>query len=413
MSLDQPKYFYQFSGVHSLLIGLLPFFIPILLWQRGVPLAQISAFIAITGIGFIGTLWYWDRLRSQQRWSIMIALSLAAEVFLVGALLLQHSLFILILTALIYGVYNCLYWSTQRALFSRATCHNNTGKTFGNFQILVVVLLKLGILIGGFLLANHGIDSIGWLSIVIAVVGLLYLAKQQLGHRVAESITEEPALTIKEIVGFKDKQNSKLTFVVDGPFLFFESYFWVLSLYFLIQQDLIKLSLTIVCLTALLALVFYFIKNKIDHADQQLVFTIAVALYALSWFFRGNLDIGTPALLMYSTIVVIAFCTTFFRLAFNKRFFDTARESRPSRYLVLKSYYSQFGIVVFFSIMALVLTNDTPIEELLALSYWFVLPLVLIYGCYAKRTPNLFDFSKKLNSKILSTSSDSGPSNLS
>lgn len=414
MSLDHPKYFYQFSGIHSLLVGLLPFFIPVLLWQRGVSLAQISAFIAITGVGFIATLWYWDRLRAQQHWSKMVALSLVAETLLVGALLLEHSLFILALTALIYGAYNCLYWSTQRAFFNRATNQKNTGKTFGNFQILVVILLKTGILIGGYMLANHGIYSIGWLSVAIALIGLLYLAKERLDERNNATTTpeakteEEPALTAKEIVHFKDNNNSKLTFILDGPFLFLESYFWVLSLYFLIQQDLVKLSVTVVFLTAFLALVFYLIKNKIDQADQQRMFSVAVIFYALSWLLRGQLNTETPALLMYSSIVVIAFFTTFFRLAFNKRFFDTAKETRPSRYLVLKSYYSQLGLVVFFGVLALVFANETHVEQLLALSYWLVFPLALTYCFYANRASKFLIFSKKISSKILSTSRDSG-----
>lgn len=391
MVLNQPKYFYQFSGIHSLLIGLLPFFIPVLLWQRGVSLAYISAFIAITGIGFIGTLWYWDRLRCERRWNKMIALSLAAETLLAGALLLEHSLLLLILTALIYGAYNCWYWSTQRAFFSFATSQKNTGKTFGNFQILVVILLKLGILAGGYMLANHGIYSIAWLSIAIALTGLLYLAKWPLSDTGREA--GNAALTFKEIVSFKDQHHSKLIFLVDGPFLFLESFFWVLSLYLLIQQDLLKLSVTVVLLSASLALLFYLIKNKIDQVEQQLLFSVAVGLYALSWFLRGQLTVDTPAFLLYSSIIVIAFFTTFFRLAFNKRFFDIAKGVEPSRYLVLKSYYSQFGIIVFFSLMALVLAGDIPIEKLLAASYWLVLPFALIYGCYAKQTSHFLNFS--------------------
>ncbi len=47
------RLFYRFAGIHSLLIGLLPFFIPVLLWQQGYRLTEVSAFIALTAVGFI------------------------------------------------------------------------------------------------------------------------------------------------------------------------------------------------------------------------------------------------------------------------------------------------------------------------------------------------------------------------
>jgi predicted MFS family arabinose efflux permease len=155
-----PRLFFQFSGLHSLLIGLLPFFLPILLWKTGTSLGEVSAFIALTGLGFIITLWFWDRLRASNQWRSIIAISFIIEIILVGLLAFDFSMPYLAGLALLNGAYNCFYWSTQRALFSDITTEHNTGKTFGNFQILVVVLLKLGILLGGYLLDTHGIGVI-------------------------------------------------------------------------------------------------------------------------------------------------------------------------------------------------------------------------------------------------------------
>ena len=165
------RHFYQFSGFHSLLIGLLPFFLPVILWDSGASLAQISAFIAVTGIGFIASLWIWDQLRASNQWRRIIALSFAAELLLICALawnLNNHgeASILLIGTALLNGVYNCFYWSTQRAMFNTITSDKNTGKTFGNFQILVVILLKLGILSGGYLLETAGALPLIALSLI-------------------------------------------------------------------------------------------------------------------------------------------------------------------------------------------------------------------------------------------------------
>ena len=57
--------FYLFTGFHSFLLGLLPIFIPVILWDKGLTLNQIAYFIALTAVGFVIALYYWDRLRMK------------------------------------------------------------------------------------------------------------------------------------------------------------------------------------------------------------------------------------------------------------------------------------------------------------------------------------------------------------
>ena len=83
--------FYRFCGVHSLLIGLLPFFIPVLLWQQGFNLAEISLFIAITGVSFLVSLSAWQRLYLRQQWRQILVLSFIAELGLVGTLSIDNN----------------------------------------------------------------------------------------------------------------------------------------------------------------------------------------------------------------------------------------------------------------------------------------------------------------------------------
>jgi hypothetical protein len=45
--------FYQYLGLHSLLIGIFPFYIPVFLWKQGFNIGDISFFIAIAGAGCI------------------------------------------------------------------------------------------------------------------------------------------------------------------------------------------------------------------------------------------------------------------------------------------------------------------------------------------------------------------------
>ncbi len=382
---DITRSFYHFSAFHSLLIGILPFFIPVLLWDKGASLADISLFIAVTGLGFIASLWLWDRARCQQRWKTIVTLSFLIELLLVGTLFFtsinENSTLFLIILALLNGAYNCFYWSTQRAFFSHITTNKNTGKTFGNFQILVVIMLKLGILIGGYLLQTNALLTLFLASILITLFALWGLLRQS-NITLSEDNKERP-LPLSLVANFKDNKHSKLTFLLDGPFLFLESYFWVLSLYFLAGQSFFQLSIIVVVLTLLLSVIFYIIKNNIDKVNQQRLFAIATLFYALSWLLRAQLSADTADLILYPSIIIIGFLTTFFRLSFNKRFFDIAKQSTTYSYLINKSYYSQLGIVLFFSTLAINM-NHFSSEQALSIIYWIACPLALIYGLYAK-----------------------------
>ncbi len=384
--------FYLFSGAHSLLIGMLPFFLPVLLWERGASLSEVSAFIALSGLGFIAALWCWDRLRDQQRWGAIIGLSLVVEIVLVAMLMAGFSSIELVLLAFLNGTYNCFYWSTQRAMFSKITHETNTGKTFGNFQILVVVLLKIGILAGGYLLESQNVLILLLLSVAISGVAffkLVPLVKITLGKSTHTSsklaqTSKEPALKLSDIAEFKDLNHSRLTFLLDGPFLYLESYFWVLTLYFLTQQNFFKLGLLVVSLTLLLSVIFYFLKNYIDRIPQKPLFSLAVLLYAVSWWLRGQLNLQSSELALYPMIILIAFLTTFFRLAFNKRFFDVAKQTMTYKYIILKSYYSQASIVLFFGFIAGLLWFAQAEDAAQSLSWVYVLtcPIALFYGLY-------------------------------
>ena len=407
------KQFYVFSGFHSLLIGLLPFFLPVLLWQRGESLILIFLFIAVTALGFLVSLWAWDRLRAKQQWQALIVCSFVVEIMLVAGLWLDASWWIL---ALLNGAYNCFYWSTQRAMFQQVSGAGNTGKTFGNFQILVVVVLKIGILAGGYWLARDGQGFILLSTVLMSGIALWYLLSQapQLTKPLMKEQPREPALTLKDITQFKDSQGSQTAFWLDGPFLYLESFCWVLSLYFISQQNFLNLGALVVSLTLLLSVVFYFIKNRIDNIEPQKIYKLAVGLYALAWWLRGGVaevDASTDiANSVYVLIVLIGFFTSFFRLAFNKRFFDVANQSRPYRYLICKSYYSQLSIALFFALLALVFFVAEAVTETkagagaLSSLYLWVTPLAFFYGVYALKANSnkpvfLATFSNKSEGK--------------
>jgi len=91
----------------------------------------------------------------------------------------------------------------------------------------------------------------------------------------------------------------------------------------------------------------------IDQIGGQHVFQVAVVVYAIGWLLRAPLSEEAPFAMTAALLVVITFCTSFFRLLFNKRFFDIAEATSGQQYLIIKSYYTQFAVVWLFLLVAL------------------------------------------------------------
>jgi len=374
--------FYLFTGFHSFLLGLMPLFIAVILWDKGLTISDISSFIALTAVGFIAALYFWDRLRAQHDWAKLISLSFILQSLFVALLIWGNDQIVTTVGALINGAAGCFYWSTQRLLFQAITEDKNTGNTFGNFQILVVFALKVGVLIGSYLLGMEYFSGLLLLSFVLSILGFLLVHKSLSSNTQLEKLKQVPAFTLKQVVKFQDQHRSSLIFVVDGLFLFLESYFWMLTIYMLTQENVMQLGLILIALSILLALIFFVIKKYIDRVDTQKIYLMAVLGYALSWAIRGFLDTEMDSSLIYGGLLLAAFLSNFFRLAFNKRFYDIARQDKPTRYIICKSYYSQFMLVLFFSIIAaFTMSSDTAIHQLQVI-YYLCIPLVLVYFVY-------------------------------
>jgi len=377
--------FYLFSAIHSFLLGLLPIFIPVILWDKGLVVADIAWFIVLSAVGFLAALTLWDRLRARANWSLIIGLSFILQMLLVGLLVWDAQWLLISIGALINGAAGCFYWSTQRILFQAITSDKNSGNTFGNFQILVVFSLKFGILIGSFLLDSEYIKSLVLLSFSASLLGfyLLHNLLKETDNLLTQ--LQPKAFSLSKILAFKDDFHSKKIFMVDGLFLFLESYFWVLTLYMLTKESLMKLGLLIVALSVLLAVIFFVMKRVIDRVNAQRIYIISIFGYALSWFLRGELNLKTDELTLYGGMLMIAFLSSFFRLAFNKRFYDIASDDKPIYYIVSKSYYSQFMLILFFSLIALLASiGKDPLNQLQIL-YDLSIPLVFIYFLYGKK----------------------------
>ena len=374
--------FYLFTGFHSFLLGLLPIFIPVILWDKGITLSELSFFIVLTAIGFLIALYYWDRLRTNQSWGKLISLSFTFQSIFVMLLVWDELTLLVTVGAFINGAAGCFYWSTQRLLFQAITEDKNTGNTFGNFQILVVFSLKVGVLAGSYLLGMEYFIGLLTLSFIISLFGFIWVNNSLQSNSQLYALQQVPAFSLKKVFQFKDTHHSAIIFMVDGLFLFLESYFWVLTIYILTQENVMQLGLILVVLSALLALIFFVIKKYIDRVNARRIYIIAVIGYALSWLFRGAFHQEMSGFMLYIGLLLIAFLSNFFRLAFNKRFYDIARQDQPTRYIICKSYYSQFMLIVFFGGIALWTSiGSVPLNQLQILYYCSV-PFTLIYFLY-------------------------------
>jgi MFS family permease len=376
---------HRFIGFHSFLIGLFPFYIPVYLWKMGITLSGIAFFIALTGVGFCIALWMWDRLHKRISLRTIIALSFILEGGVLSLIFWGERPFFLPVFALLNGAYTSFFWTTQRVLFFQTIRPTDSGKKYGNLQIIVVLSLKSGIFIGGLLLDRFGYSIVFLLSSLVTVSAVIAFLSGNKVPRLPPELLHIRPLSIAGVVRFKDDFRSKSVFILDGLFLYLESYFWMISLFLIVQESFWELGILVIGLMILFALLFLVIKNAIDRLPATLFYRISVLLYALSWLLRGWADerLGTVGLLLF--LILIAFFTSLFRLSFNKRFFDLALSTTSYRYLIYKSYYSQAALAVLFGIVGAIILIFDYSETVLKTVYFVSAMIASGYVVYGKR----------------------------
>ena len=374
--------FYQYLGAHSLLIGLLPFYLPVWLWRDGTELPAICFFIAITGAGFAASLYLWEACVRQLRLPTVFLISFMLELVVVALASLSLWIDITILfvpLAIAVGVYNCFFWTTQRSLFLARVSSQDSGRQYGNLQIFVALFLKIGILAGGFLLEKNGMLAVLAVSAVVTLGSSVWFYRTN--NVEIQGFRAKPA-SLADLKGFSDKLNSRQVFLVDGLFLFLESHFWTISLFLLARENFTRLGVVVVLLAVAFGLIFYVSKNFIDRIAGLRVFQISVVIYALGWLLRATLNEDTSFTLSTVILVTITFCTSFFRLFFNKRFFDVAGSSSGQHYLVVKSYYTQGAAMAIFTALGLMLLIGGDASFALPAVYLLAACVSLVYLGY-------------------------------
>lgn len=326
-------------------------------------------------------LWIFDRVKNKHL-AGLISFSFVAEVLLLSSIFfLQNHLHFILVLGTLNGIYSALFWTTQRLTFYAISDKNNTGSKFGNLQILVFLVLKTAIIISALLLENEKFKYIFIFSFIINGISIFYLSQYKTDIHKLQKKAQSSPISLKEIKTFKDKYNSPLIFILDGPFLFLESYFWTLSLFFITNQNIFHFGILFVILAIFFGISFWAIKEKIDKISNKSIYQVAVTGYIIAWIIRSILDNEIPLAGLIVSIIALTFFTSFFRLMFNKKFFDIAHKNKDSKYIFIKSYYSQFSIFITFGVFTGLLYKW---PEVLTLStiYLVASGFAVLFFCY-------------------------------
>lgn len=374
--------FYHYLVSHSFLIGLFPFFIPVYLWRIGFSLSEISLYISLAGFTYCFGVWIWDRVKETLGWRNVVLATFAIELLLLTLVLRQENSGFIFMFGILNGIYNAAYWMTQRTFFVSSISAGKSGNAYGNLQIVVLVVLKIGMLIGGYLLEQRGFLSILVLSALMAGLACVTTFLLRINFATGLDSKKYQPVPVKTGLMYNDRYNARGVFIFDGILLYLESHFWLLSLFFISNENFTTLSLIVIFLGITFSILFYFVKKTIDRTTSTFMYTLSLAGYTLSWLLRVLLPQMNQQI-MVIFLVLIAFLTALFRLNFNKRFFDHAVGNQPHQYLVAKSYLSQLGIAVWYFIAAIALykwqIDDT--SRLSAL-YLAAIPMMFFYWKY-------------------------------
>ena len=370
---SQSGWFYLFTGVHSFIIGLFLFFAPVWLWQQGFNLTDISLTISLMAASFMGTLWLWDRARQKCPPRVFNWGALLLGTLMVALVFAVEQIWFLPVFALVLGGYNCFMWTTQRALFLDLIDPNTSGQAYGNLQVFVFLVLQVAIFSGAYL-NDH--SYYGWLLLLAGTLSLMGGCTLHGFGRALDwpkTLQKLPPLSFRDVVNFKDSARSRSIFLLDGPFLFFESWFWLLSLFWLSGESILNLGWLVIGLALVFSVLFWLLKNFVDRWENAgiNIYRWATLLYLMSWGMRAFIPQLENWTIIGLLLVMIMFFTTYFRLLFNKKFYDQAHQDRGHHYLILKSYYSQFGLVIVFMMLGLASLSVTDISWLYGLLILF------------------------------------------
>lgn len=147
-------------------VNLIVFFVPAVMWQRGLDLGDIALFFLIWSLSH--ALMAFTAARFVQRFHAKTMFYIAMPLYVLYILLIgsitESSL---IPIAVLAGASNSIFWLSYHLYFSARTDGKTRGRKISSLQFLTGVVMMIAPLIGGFFLENMGYY---WLIAIMAVL---------------------------------------------------------------------------------------------------------------------------------------------------------------------------------------------------------------------------------------------------
>ncbi len=337
---------YTFLFINTLITGIFGIFIPLHLFNTGFVFSEISFFLAFNSLSFMISLFFIERiiskysLRSLMRMTFLLYGVMISAIFFLSSY--KH---FLLITGIINGIYLSFFWIVQRILFLNSVKKGTVGRNFANLQIFVLIISKIAILTGSYMLDAYGFGITYFISLFIIILSLIVFSA--IKHNKSLLLFYKP-MSLPEIISFKDKYNSSFIFLIDGVFIYVEAYYWLLVIFLFMESSFFSTGILTVIVTSIFYALYLIIRSIIDRVSSEKLLIITVILYSFSWALRFMFDLPDNSLLSYLIITIIGFFTMLFRLVYNKIFFIIAKKTIKEKYIFLKSYYSQAVVTVFF-----------------------------------------------------------------
>jgi MFS family permease len=343
LNFSKLLYFFLFSN--TVIAGLFNFLIPLYLYDKGFTFSDISFFIALNSLVFFICLFVIEYLINKLSISLLVLLTFGSYAAYISSIFFfQYHEYFIIMLGVLSGIYLSLFWILQRYFFLNTLSPGNIGRQFGNLQIFVGLSSQIATFLGAYLLEFYDFTTIYIISMSLLLASTAYgIIKGS-----SQTFKNLKRNTFSDIINFKDASNSKRIFIIDGIFLFLESHFWLLIIFLFAKGNFFEVGKIITLLAIIFFAAYVVIKNKIDRISLEKIWPLSIILYAASWILRYVFVLIENPAGQYLLIYLIGFLTLFFRLSFNKIFFEKARSTSGITYILMKSYYSQAFIFVAF-----------------------------------------------------------------
>jgi MFS family permease len=273
------------QSLRSAAISLVSFFSAIYIFKRGLEIFgnQKQAFLSV--FLFFLILYIFKIVANSLAEDFSSNFGLKAVIILgnfftiltiISFFLSSGNFHILWLAAIYWGLAAGFFWFSRHVLVAKLCPEGRFGHALGTSLSLETIFSLMIPLLGGFLIAELGYQSLFLASLVIVLVstiGFAFLKNQKTHHDI----------NIKEILNlFRAHKKMTLAYVGTGLISSIYSEGLILFIFLSVKKEL-KLGIFLTFSMLLVALIDYLMCNLIDHREKKIFIAYGTILNSLAW----------------------------------------------------------------------------------------------------------------------------------